>query len=79
MRAPKTAAYYISPIEIGLLWANRYEIDFSNQELNIDFCQGATKISEVKVGGWKKKSASSASGVRASVSNLAESADFFDL
>ena len=21
MRAPKTAAYYISPIEIGLLWA----------------------------------------------------------
>ena len=21
MRAPKTAAYYISPIEIGLIWA----------------------------------------------------------
>ena len=22
IRAPKTAAYYISPIEMGLLWAN---------------------------------------------------------
>ena len=52
---------YISSIEIGLLRAkithvkihsktlgspNRYEIDLSNEELNIDFGQGAKKISE---------------------------------
>ena len=65
MRATKTAAYYISPIEIGVLWAkisyakshlkalgslspNRYEIDLSNEVLNIDFSQGAAKISEVE-------------------------------
>ena len=61
MRATKTAAYYINPIEIGVLWAkityvkshlkalgflspNRYEIDLSNEVLNIDFGQGAAKI-----------------------------------
>ena len=33
---------------------NRYEIDLSNEVLNIDFGQGAAKISEVKVGGRKK-------------------------
>ena len=34
-------------------WAffpNRYEIDLSNEVINIDFGLGATKISEVKVG-----------------------------
>ena len=33
---------------------NRYEIDLSNEVLNIDFSQGAAKISEVKVGVQKK-------------------------
>ena len=42
--------YYISPIEIGLLW--QYEVDFSNEVSNIDLGQEAAKISEVKVGGW---------------------------
>ena len=33
------------------LWSlNRYEMDLSNEILNIDFDQGATKISEVKFG-----------------------------
>ena len=71
MRATKTAAYYINPIEIGVLWAkityvkshskafgflspNRYEIDLSNEVLNIDFGQGAAKVPEVKVGVPKK-------------------------
>ena len=71
MRATKTTAYYISPIEIGVLWAkityvkshlkalgflspNIYEIDLSNEVLNIDFDPGAAKILKVKVGGRKK-------------------------
>ena len=33
---------------------NRYEVDLLNEVLNIDFGQGAAKISEVKVGGQKK-------------------------
>ena len=33
---------------------NKYEVDLSNEVLNIDFGQGAEKISEVKVGGLKK-------------------------
>ena len=37
--------------DLGLLAPNRYEIDLSNKVLNIEFVQGATKISEVKVGG----------------------------
>ena len=48
---------------IGLWSPNRYEIDLSNEALNIDFDQGAAKISEVT---WP------ASG--ASVWNLAASA-----
>ena len=36
--------YYISPVEI-----NRYQVDLSNEALNIDFDQGAAKIPEVKV------------------------------
>ena len=35
----------------GLYSPNRSEIDLSNEVLNIDFGQGAAKISEVKVGG----------------------------
>ena len=38
---------------LGLWSPNRYEIDLSNEILNIDFGQGAAKISEVKVGGRK--------------------------
>ena len=38
---------------LGLLALNN-EIDLSNEVLNIDFGQGAAKISEVKVGGKKK-------------------------
>ena len=33
---------------------NSQVMDLSNQELNIDFGQGAAKISEFKVGGQKK-------------------------
>ena len=40
MRAPKTAAYYISPIEIGLIWAkitylksHSKALDFSLQQV----------------------------------------------
>ena len=36
---------------LGLWSPNRYEIDLSNEVLDIDFGQGAAKISEVKVGG----------------------------
>ena len=37
-----------------LLAPNRYVLDLSNEVLNIDFDQGAAKISEVKVGVGKK-------------------------
>lgn len=33
---------------------NRYEIDLSNEVLNINFGQGTAEISEVKAGGRKK-------------------------
>ena len=33
---------------------NKHKIDLSNEVLNIDFGQGASKISEVKVGVRKK-------------------------
>ena len=36
---------------LGLLAPNRYEVYLSNEVLNITFGLGATKISEVKVGG----------------------------
>ena len=36
---------------LGFLVPNRFEIDLSNEVLNIDFGQGAAKISMVKVGG----------------------------
>ena len=39
---------------LGLLAPNRYEVDLSNEILNIDFDEGAAKISKVKVGGQKK-------------------------
>ena len=42
---------------LGLCPPNRYEIDLSNEVLNIDFDQGAAKIPEVKVGDRKKISA----------------------
>ena len=61
--------YFISPIEKGLIWnkithlkffkglnflyPNRYEIDLIYEILNIDFDQGTTEITEVKVGGKK--------------------------
>ena len=38
---------------IWLTNTNRYEIDLSDEVLNIDFNQKAIKISEVKVGGIK--------------------------
>ena len=34
---------------LGLLSPNIFEIDLSNEVLNIDFDQGAAKISEVKI------------------------------
>ena len=36
---------------LKVLSPNRYVMDLSNEVLNIDFGQGAEKISEVKVGG----------------------------
>ena len=36
---------------LKLLAPSRYEIDLSNEAINIDFGQVAAKISEVKVGG----------------------------
>ena len=64
---------------LGLWSPNRYEIDLSYEVLNIDFGQGAAKISEVKVRGQKKISVDSADPGRIS-SNRAESADiFFDV
>ena len=41
---------------------NRYEIDLSNEVINIDCGQGAAKISEVKVGVRKKSEFDSSSG-----------------
>ena len=37
--------------ELQLLAPKKYEIDLSNEILNFDFGQGATKISKVKDGG----------------------------
>ena len=39
---------------LGLVAPKKYEIDLSNEVLKIDFGQGATKISKVKVGVRKK-------------------------
>ena len=39
---------------LGLCSPDRYEVDLSYEVLNIEFGQGAAKISEVKVGGRKK-------------------------
>ena len=39
---------------LRLLGLSRYEIDLSNEAVNIDFNQGAAKISKVKAGGRKK-------------------------
>ena len=45
----------LKSFKIHGFWSpNRYEIDLSNEVLNIDFDQGTVKISEVKVGGQKK-------------------------
>ena len=38
---------------LGFPSPNRYEIDLSNEVLNIDFGQGAAEIPEIKVGGQK--------------------------
>ena len=38
---------------LGLLAPNKYEIDLSNEVLNIDFGHRAKKVPEVKVGVWK--------------------------
>ena len=40
--------------DLGLLAPNRYQLDLPNEILNIYFGQGAVKISQVKVGGWKE-------------------------
>ena len=54
-------------------------MDLSNEVLNIDFGQGAAKISEVKVGGRKRVSADSAqfNPMRLEPAELADI--FFDL
>ena len=46
--------YPKSHLKALFLSPNRYEIDLSNEVLNIDFGQEAAKISEVKVGVRKK-------------------------
>ena len=44
----------MSRLAFGLPAPNKYEVDLSNEVLNIDFDQGTAKISEVKVGLQKK-------------------------
>ena len=39
---------------LGLWSPNRYKIDLSNEDLNINFGQKAGKISEVKIRGGKR-------------------------
>ena len=46
-------SYSIPWSALELLAPKKYETDLSNEVLNIDFGQGAAKISEVKVGGQK--------------------------
>ena len=59
--------YYIGPIDIGLLWTMitylesaskvlgiNLQSDLSNEVINNNFGPGATKMSEVKVRGWKE-------------------------
>ena len=52
--------YLKSHSKAGLLHPTRYQIDLSNNALNIDFGQKAANISEVKVEGQEKKIANSA-------------------
>ena len=61
---------------LGLLAPNRYEVDLSNEVLNIDFSQGTAKISEVKVG-LKKISANSADPGRSGSSRADRQIFFF--
>ena len=53
-----------------------YEIDLSNEVLNIDFSQGATKISVVKVGD-RKQFLLTWLGSKPSCPGLAETADIY--
>ena len=52
---PKSPPYanVVNDSLCGLCPPNKYEVDLSNEVLNIDFGQGTAKISEVKVGGKK--------------------------
>ena len=61
---------------LGFLAPNRYEIELSNEVLNIHFGQRATKISEVKVRG-PKKIADSAEFETDALTPRAALADFF--
>ena len=61
---------------LGILALNRYELDLSNEVLNIHFSQGASKISEVKFGS-RKKIADSAGFKTDAPTPRAELADFF--
>ena len=61
---------------LGLCPPNKYKVDLSNEVLNIDFGQEAAKISVVKVGGQKKRSAN-AVDCRRSGSNPAAWQIFF--
>ena len=60
MYSPKIKSVHPYYISLGFKSRNRYEMDLSYEVLKIDIGQGATEISEVKVGGQKKTSADSA-------------------
>ena len=60
---------------LGLQSPRRYEIELSYEVLNIDFGQGAAKISDVKVGGQKKFLPSGP--VRTRFARAGPSAEFF--
>ena len=61
---------------LGLLASNRYEVDLSNEVLNIDFGEGTAKILEVKVSG-REKYLPTRPAPGASVSNPARGQIFF--
>ena len=55
--------------------SNRYALDFSNEVLDNLASQEAVKISEVKLGGWKKKLITRRVSVSMSL-RLSEQVDF---
>ena len=55
----------------------RHVLDLLNEITNIDFGQGATKLSEVKVGGQKRKNLLTQPDLTQTLPRLAELAEYF--